>query len=318
MLTRSIFTLTYEDAGVPKYMECSAYYYPRDPVHAHLSLWFYVEVDTCMEEKEAYGERRLEGVEDCRCDAKGLLQAMETLGPVHALTAVEFAIAWVDQDYPDRRQRFRMSLWDVGDMYGIDFNNNEEDVRDHVHVTKEAFARFMWGVRRMLVAAISYDEQGSVQTLDSVPAQFVRSNPSDTPRTPRDIGYRNEYEDRITGKSYALDMDLNPGTHKCSFKLIEEEEGKSISCQRDAHALTCDVQELLDELNCEDKISALERLDWLLEDNGRAVHLQASVHDEAVEIQFEASGAMTRLGVVGKSELTSFLEGAYEILNQER
>ena len=315
MLTRSIFTLNYEDTGVPKCMDCGAYYYPRDPVHAHLSLWFYVEPDTCMEEKEVYRENRLE---DCRCDAKELLKAMETLGPVDALTAVEFAIGWVDHDYPERKQRFHMSLWDAGDMYGIDFGNDPEDIQNHFHVTKEAFARFMRGARRMLVAAISYDERGSVQVADSVPAQSVLSNSSDTPRTPRDIGYRNEYEDNITGKSYALSIHLNPGTHTCSLKIIEEEAGKSISCQWGAQALTCDAQELLDKLKGVDKVSALERLDWRLEESGEVVSMRASVQDEAVEVQFEASGTTTRLGFVGKSELTSFLEGAYEMLKQER
>ncbi len=316
MLTKSTFYLLYEGAGDPPCADFGAVYYPEDPVQSQFALWTWTNYRNPVEVIEDMGENRIESIEGGRCNAKELLEAMKTLGPVQALSVPDFDYTY-EWGYWDRGSQARMCVWDQGSFYSLDFFNNKDNPSDHIRVPKEEFTRFMRGVARMLVADIYPVGQQRHQKLNHFTAQSAPPNPSDVQNIPCSIEYGKEYANPDTGFSHWLNVRLNPGTRICSLKIVKQKDGKPIDCPEKPPVLTCGIQQFLSGLNCGDKISALENVDWLLEGTGDRVRLQTHVQGGMVDVLVGDSGAATSLALLRGSELAVFLDNAHDMLQYE-
>ncbi len=254
------------------------------------------------------------GVEEIfdECDARKLLNAMVTSGPIEALTSTDF---YHTSDYGLPSQRLSVAL--RGDVYVLSFCGNEVGWFTPV-VPRAEFLRFMRGVQRMLTIGIE-DADGvmDMQHVTELSGSLTSSSPADLGEfgTPEVIIYYREHFDETENRFFRLSATLHPKTGMCSMGVTEKDN--SPLRRRDLKEVFCDAKRVMEALNCENKISALETLDWFAEGSEEGVQLRLVNTNETVALECDRCGGVTPVCVMSREELSRFLNIAYDMLKWE-
>ncbi len=303
MLTRISWFVMYgghDDTKEPKWDTYIALYEPYKEKHRQFELSI----------TSGFGN----GVGDIseNCNAEELLGKMAALGPIEALTAVDFYHTSED-DCPPRR----MSIIRRNDAYVLIFHVNNMGWFTPV-VPGVEFLRFMRGVQRMLTANIQdADETAHMgcmsKAFDSEPsASSIGLGEFGAPEM---IGYSREHSDDTVNRSFLLTADLYPKTGMCSMDVIGKDKGPVY--HNDPKKLFCDANQLMAALNCEDKGSALELLDWSIKGCADPVHLRVSGKGDTVEVGCDCNGVVHPVCVMSRVELARFLDGVHDNFKRE-
>jgi hypothetical protein len=254
------------------------------------------------------------GVEEIfdECDARQLLNAMVTSGPIEALTSADF---YYTSDYglPSRR----MSILRRGDAYVLAFCGNEVGWFTPV-VPSAEFLRFMRGVQRMLtISFANADGVMDMQHVTELSGSLASSSPADLGEfgTPEVIIYYREHYDETENRFFRLSATLHPKTGMCAMDVTESDRTPLDS--RDKKEAFCDAKRLMEALNCENKVSALETLDWFAKGSEEVVQLRLVDRGETVALECDRCGVVTPVCVMSREELSRFLYVAYDMLKRE-
>ena len=127
--------------------------------------------------------------------------------------------------------------------------------------------------------------------------------------------YRRSHWDDYTNVQLELGATLEPKTRLCSITLTTGDiEPFHMNTPR---VLSCDVLALLEAFNRGDRLSALEVVDWSLDESEDVVHLHLVNKNGAVEVQGVFPAFVKPLCVMSTSYLSDFLQTTHEIFTWE-